>query len=231
MINTLTTNFNKLWKSVAIGGTMLAYQAFYDRIKSKSAFIEQKNDILKELERALQQKSMGNNLQEQTTNSSIDLPLPTTVNTITSDTTRIIDSYNQEIGKLITKCNNLISDLEKFLEDNNINKKLFEDNFISNLIKDFKDYLSTLSIEQLCILMNFLLITIVFSCLITILFAFYGNFFIDKFSLEEKYPKLSGIIKLRRKFQHYYIITNSLIITFALLFMGYVNLLTLLNGS
>jgi hypothetical protein len=231
MINTLTTNFNKLWKSVAIGGTMLAYQAFYDRIKSKSAFIEQKNDILKELERALQQKSMGNNLQEQTTNSSIDLPLHTTVNTITSDTTRIIDSYNQEIGKLITKCNNLISDLEKFLEDNNINKKLFEDNFISNLIKDFKDYLSTLSIEQLCILMNFLLITIVFSCLITILFAFYGNFFIDKFSLEEKYPKLSGIIKLRRKFQHYYIITNSLIITFALLFMGYVNLLTLLNGS
>jgi tRNA A37 N6-isopentenylltransferase MiaA len=47
MLTNLNTNFNKLWKYIAAGGTMLAYQALaygYDRIKSKNALIEQKSD-------------------------------------------------------------------------------------------------------------------------------------------------------------------------------------------
>jgi hypothetical protein len=213
--------------AVAIGvglSTMLAYQALYDRILSKTAFIDQLrwNDIpiiKKDIAAALLELELFQNSWPSLENKVQNI----------SNINEFINSYHQEMGKFITKCNNRISDLEEFLRDNNLN--LFEDNFISKLITEFKDYLSTLSIEQLCILIDFLLITLVFSCLITILVAFYGNFLIDKFSLEEKYPKLSVIIKLRRKFQHYYIITNSLIIIFALLFMGYVNLLTLLNGS
>lgn len=258
MLTNLKANFNQLWKYVAAGGTVLAYQALYDRIKSKSALSEHKNDIniiktdVKEVKELVTQnmtdesikkslveriepindcikdmedlyKSTGTKIQDHFNSSNKQLSQ--------QQIDRIMESYNQEMGKLISKSINKLSELEKFLEDNGLNKKLFEDNFITNLIKDFKDYLSTLSIEQLCILIDFLLITLVLSCLITILIAFYGNFLIDKFSLEEKYPKLSGIIKLRRKFQHYYIISNSLIIIIALIFMGYVNLLTLLNAS
>lgn len=241
--------FKKLWKVVAAGGTLLAYQALLDRVKSKESFIEQKNQILeikdeiKNVQELLNQ-STKDDLVKKTIINKIE-PLNNSIKELESfynswpsqdnkeqnikNIDEFKDSYHREMGDLITKCHNRISDLEKFLKDNNF--KFSEDNFISKLITEFKDYLSTLSIEQLCILIDFLLITLVFSCLITILFAFYGNFLIDKFSLEEKYPKLSVIIKLRRKFQHYYIITNSLIIIFALLFMGYVNLFTLLNGS
>lgn len=77
--------------------------------------------------------------------------------------------------------------------------KLIDDNFIFNLINDYKEYLATLSIYELCILIDFLLIMFIFTCLNSIIFAFYCNFLINKFSLEEKFPKLSKIIKLREK--------------------------------
>jgi hypothetical protein len=105
-------------------------------------------------------------------------------------------------------------------------------NPILNIYNDFKEYLSTLSVYELCILTNIFLMIFIFTCLITILFAFYGNYLIEKLSLEggarsKKYPKLSGIIKLRVKLQHYYILTNSLFIFIALVLMGYINIITL----
>ena len=45
MINTISNNFNKLWKTLAIGGTILTYEALYDRIQNKSSVTAQKNDI------------------------------------------------------------------------------------------------------------------------------------------------------------------------------------------
>ena len=43
------------------------------------------------------------------------------------------------------------------------------------------------------------------------------------YKLEEKYPRLAKWIKLRRKFQHYYIGLNILLISVTLLFVLYVN--------
>jgi hypothetical protein len=46
--------------------------------------------------------------------------------------------------------------------------------------------------------------SVVFSALISIIFVFYGNILIEKYDLENKYPKLAKLIQLRRKFQKYY---------------------------
>jgi len=46
--------------------------------------------------------------------------------------------------------------------------------------------------------------SVVLSALISIIFIFYGNILIEKYDLENKYPKLAKIIQLRQKFQKYY---------------------------
>jgi hypothetical protein len=52
----------------------------------------------------------------------------------------------------------------------------------------------------------------IISGLISIVFIFYGDYLINKFQLEIKFPKLAKIIQLRRKFQKYYLILSILLI-------------------
>ena len=59
--------------------------------------------------------------------------------------------------------------------------------------------------------------SVIISNLISITFIFFGDFLIKKFDLENKYPSLSNIIKLRRKFQRYYLIINIGLILFIVL--------------
>jgi hypothetical protein len=60
--------------------------------------------------------------------------------------------------------------------------------------------------------------------LINILLAYYGDKLIKHYNIEEKYPKLTKIINLRRKFQDIYIMSNSLIGIFLLLYVLYINM-------
>jgi hypothetical protein len=118
----------------------------------------------------------------------------------------------------------------KYLQDiSDKGSNFWQDKSITDLILEFKEFLSTLTTQQLCIVMNISLSILVFSCLISILLAVYGNYFITKYSLIEKYPKLSSLIKLRMKFQHFYVISNSAIIFIALIFITYVNIWTLMG--
>jgi len=57
-----------------------------------------------------------------------------------------------------------------------------------------------------CLMMfsNYLII----SCLFTITINLYGDYLIDRFKLEEKYPKVAIFIKYRRKFSKYLILSN-----------------------
>lgn len=134
----------------------------------------------------------------------------------------------QEIGSQVKDCLNRTEDIRKYLENWNDKNKLFDDNPIRDWIHDFNNYLSTLSIFELCFLMNILMCTFIFSCLISILFSFYGSFLIDKFNLESKFPRLSGLIKLRVKLLHSSVLINSLLIVIALVFLLYLNIHTLL---
>lgn len=52
---------------------------------------------------------------------------------------------------------------------------------------------------------------------------------IKYFNLEEKFPKLAKIIQLRRKFQHYYLFMNTLIIIVLLTLIISINLFVFIN--
>jgi hypothetical protein len=113
---------------------------------------------------------------------------------------------------------------------NNIKEKFMDDNPIFSLIKDFNEYLASLSAMEICLIINITSCVFIFTCIISILFAISGNYLIDKFSLEQKLPKLSKIIQLRIKFQNYYVFINSVFIILALLSLIFVNTYTLING-
>ena len=105
-----------------------------------------------------------------------------------------------------------------------------DDNPIFIKLKDYKEYLASLSAMEICLVINITSCVFILTCIISILFALSGNYLIDKFSLEKKLPKLSKIIQLRVKFQNYYIIINSVFIILALISLLIVNTLTLING-
>lgn len=54
--------------------------------------------------------------------------------------------------------------------------------------------------------------SVIFSCVISIIFTLYGDYPINRFSLESRYPKLAKYISLRIKFQNYYLKISLLII-------------------
>jgi hypothetical protein len=78
----------------------------------------------------------------------------------------------------------------------------------SGLIENYEklDFMGKIALGLL--LLKYVLI----SSLISIVFIFYGDYLIEKYQLEVKYPKLAKIIKLRREFKKYYLIIDSLII-------------------
>ena len=49
---------------------------------------------------------------------------------------------------------------------------------------------------------------VIIASAISIIFIFFGEYLIQRFDLENKYPKLAKFIQLRRKFQRYYLILN-----------------------
>lgn len=53
---------------------------------------------------------------------------------------------------------------------------------------------------------------------------FYGDYFLTKWNIEGKYPKLAIFIKIRRKFQNYYFLLNFLLSIFVLLTIIFINL-------
>jgi hypothetical protein len=105
-----------------------------------------------------------------------------------------------------------------------------DDNPIFNLINEFKEYLASLTVMEICLVINISSCVFILTCIISILFAISGNYLIEKLSLEQKLPKLSKIIQLRAKFQRYYIIINSVLIILAIFSLIFVNTITLING-
>src|ERR1700726_4660213 len=232
-MNNIKTNLNKFFKYIAVGGTFLAYQAcaygnerIQNRPKQQQTLTEVKdsvNEIIDKLNKIVDD-NLKNKLLEENKLLENDLKnIEDYINKTKTDNV-VTNSFNNEIGEIISQN---VEKIKQYLSEIDINKNLFDNNPFLNIYNDFKEYLSTLSVYELCILTNIFLMIFIFTCLITILFAFYGNYLIEKLSLEQKYPKLSGIIKLKVKLQHYYILTNSLFIFIAIVLMGYINIITL----
>jgi hypothetical protein len=246
--------FNQAWKFFAGGATVLAYGAWYDRIKTPQKSLEYKNEIHAHINAVQQQISflveqLSSSIDEETINQimekvkelSFDLNNMKAIHNnyfskfekgnISADpesSMSLYNKYKEQIDNTFIKANTKANEIADIL--NNTKEKFMDDNPIFNLITDYKEYLATLSIIEICLIINITSCMFIFTCIITILFSISGNYLINKFSLEQKLPKLSKIIQLRVKFQNYYIFINSIFIIIAIISLIFVNTITLLNG-
>nr|YP_025887.1 plasmid hypothetical protein 1 [Moniliophthora perniciosa]AAQ74288.1 plasmid hypothetical protein 1 [Moniliophthora perniciosa] len=99
----------------------------------------------------------------------------------------------------IKKESQIIEKIDVDLSDEEVKSSIF-----SNIFELF-DSMDVFSKIALSILAGN---SVIVSCLISIIFIFYGNLIIEKYQIEQKYPNLFRIINLRRKFQKYYLITS-----------------------
>lgn len=70
---------------------------------------------------------------------------------------------------------------------------------------DLQSFLNSLSTEELLAFAGILLNSLVLSHTISIILTLYGDYLINKFNLEHRYPRLAKLIHLRRTLQAYYL--------------------------
>jgi hypothetical protein len=94
-------------------------------------------------------------------------------------------------------------------------------------LESFYKYLNSLNLIELSALYHILVLVAIAFLSLNILSAVLGNEIIKYFKLEENFPKLSAFLRLRLKFQKYYL-TLSFSLIFLLIFASIqINLLVL----
>jgi hypothetical protein len=122
--------------------------------------------------------------------------------------------FNQEMSSIVSIIDESnIPSTSKIEEESIDNINDLKESSIFNFdIFSFMDWFEGLNgIKKIAVSM-ILGKSVIFSALTSIIFIFYGNILIEKYDLENKYPKLAFIIQLRRKFQNYYFKLNCLFI-------------------
>jgi hypothetical protein len=249
----MNKNFNQAWKYFAGGATIFGYLAFYERLKTTAKTLEFKNNLntqfdvvktkISELKQELSlsvdletKTQLTNKINELTTNlknmESIHKKYikkfeDGTVSVDSEASSNLYNQYKTEFQEAFSKADKKVSDILDLLDKTK--NKFMEDNNIFNVINNFKEYLASLSLMEICLIINISSCVFIITCIISILFAISGNYLIDKFSLEQKLPKLSKVIQLRVKFQRYYVFINSVFIILAIFSLIVVNTITLIN--
>lgn len=133
---------------------------------------------------------------------------------------RIID----EMSKLLNDANDSKEFVERILEmfDNGgSNSSIYFAPWdsLTNIYSEVYQVIDSLSQTQKGALIHISFSVVILFCLFTLIGVYYGEKFIQYFKLESKFPRLARYIDIRRKFQQFYFILNSLFIIFILLFI------------
>lgn len=137
-----------------------------------------------------------------------------------------LEEKNEDLRKEIDKLKNIIKEIESKSDsviisesksDSNLNEdsdslgdiimksSVFAGSEYWEIFKSL-DGMNQLAISLL--ILNY----VIMSALTSLVAVFFSNYLITRFNLEVKYPKLAKYIRLRAKFQRYYLITSILCI-------------------
>lgn len=145
-------------------------------------------------------------------------------------TNQISINNNQGIDTSAKVLNKSVNNLVNKLVDK-INKRSGSNNNYLDNIYQFKDFFDSYTTTELGAMGHIFACFFILGCLFDIAITYWADYLIIHLKIEEKYPSLLKWIKLRRKFQHYYIGLNFLLIIIALLFIVYINWTVLKQGK
>lgn len=134
----------------------------------------------------------------------------------TSSSNIVSDGFNVTTSKVEENINQV-------LDSTNVKESGFLDYFL-----EFKEIVSnelaSLSAEQLGCFTNIMGFIMIFGGMVTITSILFGQYLIDYFNLEKRYPKLAKFLKLKAIADKYYLISNIIIIYLIIIFFIVLNL-------
>lgn len=95
---------------------------------------------------------------------------------------------------------------------------------VDEFLKSYKEFLSTLSSEQLGCLSNALGFMIIFIFFTSIVFMQFGDYLINSLNLEQKYPKLVKYLTYRKNINNYSLLFNFTVIYVTLIIFFFLNI-------
>jgi len=153
--------------------------------------------------------------------------------------TKEINKNLDSLSKNLDKDNINLSDLIEFINNLGSNSGSSSNSIINNinytdLINNFKaiiDYyqtfLSNINIDQKISIANILISTTLLFFLFSLIGIYYSDYLIKKITILNKYPRITHILHIRKKFQEFYFLMNSLFLFLGLITIIYINYLYL----
>lgn len=143
-----------------------------------------------------------------------------------SDFENLTKQVNEEMTNSTSLINRAIEmykeKINKFIDGN--------DNFLKNFFDFIEQWTSTLNdltLHQLAALTHLLAAIFIFTCLFSVIVIIYGDILLKYLNIEDRYPRIGSFIKLRRKFQQFYLFINLFLIIITLLAIIFINLYAL----
>src|SRR3984957_15114204 len=120
-----------------------------------------------------------------------------TVNHYSKIIKEFIKNKDFEINSL-EKANSTLQKIIDIINSDNTGNDFL--NQINVLIENYRAFLSTLTLDQIVIILNMWVCVIIFNSIFSIAAVLYGDFLIRYFKLETKFPRIAAFIQLRGKF-------------------------------
>lgn len=228
--NTIRTNKTKLLED-----KIIKQETKYEELNNKYTSLLENNVSRLENEREIFEES--NNLRrdvevlDQKLRSSLEIKkdLQNKYSENISDTS--INEQLQELVKTDVEIQNMYESVNNKFDSfiNKINTLLNNSNNKSQYLDSLQSFFDGFNYEQNLAMSNILGSIFIIFTLFSIISIFYGEKLITYFDLENKYPKLTNFIQIRRKFQHYYLLMNISLIIIVLLLIIYVNIIEFIS--
>nr|YP_010977174.1 hypothetical protein UYH48_mgp43 [Daedaleopsis confragosa]WNZ34379.1 hypothetical protein [Daedaleopsis confragosa] len=224
--------YYSLWTQLKDKPTQNAIQAKYESLNSKNKELEaQLDQVIKERDAIAESKAElsqeCNKFVEEYKNQILETnkALDIHKNILNDLSTKPFTPENQ--AEAVNTANTVLdiglkqSELIQKALDlyKNASHKLWDGNIFDNI----NSFYSQLTFEQLWAVSHICACIFIFILLFNIITIIYSDYLLKYLKIEDKYPRLGRIIRLRRLFQQYYLVINILLIIITLLATIFIN--------
>lgn len=236
---------NKTSKTIAIGGaSYLTYYSLYLQVKDRESITKLQERIINYEEKVSNlQRELGNlqvvNEELMRKNESLSQfyrEEMSKTSQLIQQTTAQLDQYNNIGLNAKDQYKECLENLALQIENANQiaqkaldlwhahSSKLSGGDSLMSIFVNFKEIISQLTFEQLWALSHIFSSIFILILIINIIIIIYSDFLLTYLKIEDKYPRLGRLIRLRRVYQQYYLVLNLLFIIitiFATIFINY----------
>lgn len=191
-----------------------------ERIKN-SQLIERVNNLMKDNE---SNTKLENIIRKSFENNESKIEL------LNNKVNQLIETKSFDENKII-EVNNNMKYINNDLTDviNQIDETLRSSIIDLDIFNAIISYINNLNFFQTLAFTHLSAIIFIFLSLNSLIALYFGDYLINRFNIEDKYPRIYKFIQLRRKFQVYFLIKDLTIIYITLILLAFINVILFIS--